>query len=72
MGCLLFPDEKAEFIGYQHLYASKLKRNYTSFQANKMTFQHARGNWPSASTFMKRPTAAGLYMSEKGGNLKKI
>jgi hypothetical protein len=67
-----FPDDKAEFIGYQHLYASKLKRNYTSFLANKMTFQHSRGNWPSASTFMKRPTAAGLYMSEKGGNKEKI
>jgi hypothetical protein len=67
MGCLIFPDNKAEFIGYQHLYASKLRKNYTSFSAKKVTFRHSRGDWPSASTFLKKPTSAGLYISEKGG-----
>jgi hypothetical protein len=71
MGCLLFPEEKADFIGLQHLYAGKLKKNYTRFRAKKITFRGARGNWPSASTFMKKPTLPGLYVSKEGGNGEK-
>lgn len=66
-GCALFPDEDALLVGYQHLYAGRLKRDYKHFGAKMSTFVGAYPNWPCKATFMDEPVAAGLYISKEGG-----
>jgi hypothetical protein len=67
MGCLMFPDDDAQMIGYQHLYASMLSVDYSHFRAKKSTFVGAYPDWPCEGTFLKKPIAAGLYVSSDGG-----
>jgi hypothetical protein len=69
MGCLMFPDDSASFLGYQHLFAAVLSRDYRHFGANKSSFTGAYPDWPCAGSFLNKPIAAGLYMSKDGGEL---
>ena len=67
MGCLLLPDDEAQFVGYHQLFASKLQSKYRYFSGDRRYFIGARADWPSIKTFLHQPVLAGLYMDKKGG-----